>query len=158
VDPLYLTNRTWRQKAILWAAVATPLTLLLAAVVYVLLVPPRAREQAPAQLSPAEIAARTVIIPKDFTFPQNKDLQVTEAAVEHGAAGSFLTGTLQNNTDRSFAGAELAFELLDERGSMAGGAGGRAPAVGPRGTVRFRIPIEQREAVQVTVRGVRGLN
>ena len=156
-DPLYLSNRNWKQKLRLWLVVSSPLAVMIGTAAYIMLAPPPANQKQPTQMTSTEIAAQTAIIPQGFTVAQTTDLQVTEVTVENTGGGAFVVGILKNNTGRSFGGADLTFDLTDEKGSQVGAAGARAEAIGPNGTVRFRVPIAQRNATFVLVREVHSL-
>src|ERR1035437_1108832 len=67
-DPLYVSNRGRKQEIRLVVILATPVLLVVAAAAYMMLTPPPRKDKAPAQLSTAEMAARTQILPKDFSI------------------------------------------------------------------------------------------
>ena len=67
-----------------------------------------------------------------------------------------MTGVLKNQTQRSFASAELTFDLTDDAGSQLGGVSTRVGAIGPGATVPFRFPVAQKGVAFVLVREVRG--
>lgn len=156
-DPLYLTNRTWKQKLRVALVASTPVLIVLGVAAWAMLAPPQAVDKPASQPSPAEIAARTAILPKDFTLPQNTDLQVTDVTVEKTAGACFVVGTLRNNTARRFAGADLSLDLTDETGSQVGAVSTRAEAIEPNASAVFRFAIPQRRATFVLVREVHGL-
>lgn len=154
-DPLYLSNRTWKQKFRLWLLVCGPVVVVLATALYMALRPPTLPEKALEAPSAAEMAARTAVIPDNFRVPQNTDLEIVEVSVER-STGTHISGVLKNNTGQRFAAADLAFDLTDEEGSQVGGAVTRVETIGPHGTVRFRFPISQKNAAHVLVRELRG--
>ena len=154
-DPLYLSNRTWLQKARPAVLIAIPIVMVIGLTGYVMLTPPTPVDKPPSQLTPAELAARTATLPKDFSVRQNTDLQVVEVSVEKGGS-SEVTGVLKNQTQRSFASAELTFDLTDDAGSQLGGVSTRVGAIGPGATVPFRFPVAQKGVAFVLVREVRG--
>ena len=155
-DPLYLSNRTWPQKLRLGLLVSAPILIVLGVAAYTILTPPPRIDKPPSELTAAEIAARTAVLPKDFTLQQNTDLQIVEAAVDRSANPHQVTGILKNNTARRYRAAELAFDLTDEQGSQVGGASTSVGNVEPQATLQFRFPIAQRNARFVFVREVRG--
>jgi hypothetical protein len=152
-DPLYLSNRTWRQKLPLALLVCTPVLAAAAAAAYFMLTPPTPAHKPPASLTPAEIAARTPLIPDNLTVVQNTDLQVVEAAVDRAAMQVY--GSLKNNTARRYAAAELAFDLADPLGSQVGRAATRVTGIEPYGSHAFRFAIPHKRAAVVVVREVR---
>ncbi len=154
-DPLYLSNRTWKQKLKVAAAVSTPVLIVVGIFVYSLVTPPPAPEKPLVVLTPAEIAARTQIIPKDFKVPQNVDVQVGEVSVDRASTPHRISGTLQNVSEKRFSNVELTFDLTDENGSQVGGARTVVPDIGPHATKSFNFAIPQRNAAFVLVRETR---
>lgn len=137
--------------------VGVPLVIVLGIVLYALITPPRAADKPPGDLRPDEIAARTQILPKDFTVSQNTDLQVVEVTVDKSVTPHVLTGKLKNNTARYYSSAELSFDLTDEAGSAIGGALVKVPKIEPHSSTPFRHAIPQRNAAFVLVRDARGM-
>lgn len=154
-DPLYLSNRSWKQKLKVAAAVSAPVLIVVGIFVYSLLTPPPAPEKPPLELTPAEIAARTQIIPKDFKVPQNVDVQVAEVFIDRASNPHRISGTLQNVSEKRFGSVELSFDLTDQDGSQVGGASTVVPDVAPRAIKSFSFPIPQRNAAFVLVRETR---
>jgi hypothetical protein len=156
VDPLYLSNRTWKQKLRFGLIIGSPLAIVIGIVIYALFTPPPVVERPLSDLPPEEIAARTQIIPKDFTVTQNTDLQIVEVAVDKSTTPNSVTGTLKNNTGRFYSAAELTFDLTDEEGSAVGGVSTKVLKVEPHSVTSFRFSIPQRNAAFVLVREARG--
>jgi hypothetical protein len=156
-DPLYLSNRTWKQKLRTWLLAGSPLAIVLGIVMYGLMTPPTTPEKPPSDLRAEEIAARTQIIPRDFAVPENTDLQILEVSVDKTANPHAIAGTLKNNTGRFFSSAELTFDLTDEDGSAIGGASVNVQKIAPHSSSPFRFPIPQRNAAFVLVRDARGM-
>ncbi|HWQ52424.1 MAG TPA: FxLYD domain-containing protein [Bryobacteraceae bacterium] len=153
-DPLYLSNRTWKQKLRLGLVVMVPVLVVVAVAAYAMLTPPTLTDTPPETLTPAQVAARTPVLPKGFTLPQNTDLQIMEVTVDR-TGGMFVAGTLKNNASRRVAGAELVFDLADQDGSQVGSASTRVESVEPNGTLHFRFPIPHKNAAFVLVRELR---
>lgn len=156
-DPLYLSNRTWKQKLRFGLILGAPLAIVLGSVLYALMAPAPVVEKTISDLPPEEIAARTRIIPKDFSVPQNNDLQILEVTVDKSSNPNAVTGKLKNNTGRFYTAAELSFDLTDEDGSAIGGVSTRLPNVEPHSTTPFRFQIPQANAVFVLVREARAI-
>jgi hypothetical protein len=154
-DPLYLSNRTWKQKLKVASAVCAPVLIVVGIFVYSLLTPPPAPEKPPVELTPAEVAARTQIIPKDFKVPQNVDVQVGEVSVDRTSTPNRISGTLQNVSEKRFSNVELTFDLTDQDGSQVGGARTVVPDIGPHATKNFSFAIPQHNAKFVLVRETR---
>jgi len=154
-DPLYLSNRTWKQKARLAAYFGVPLAVVVGVVLYSLLSPPPAVEKPYSEPSAAEVAARTAIIPKDFKLEQSTDLQVVEVGVDRSSLPHHVTGILRNNTSMRFGGAELTFDLTDDKGSRVGSTVALVDDIQPLTTMRFATTIPQRNVTYVLVREVK---
>lgn len=153
-DPLYLSNRTWKQKLGMGLAIVAPVAVVVGIVVYTVFSPPQAAEKPPGEPSAAEIAAHNPIVPKDFTVQQNNELQVVEVGVDRSGTPHRITGVLKNNTNRPFRGAEVSFDLADESGSQIGRAAATVDIVPPRASVPFSASISQTNAAVVLVREV----
>ena len=154
-DPLYLSNRTWKQKLKMGTVVCAPVLIVVGIFLYSLLTPPAAPEKPLVVLTPAEIAARTQIIPKDFKVPQNVDVQVAEVFVDRNSNPHRISGTLQNVSEKRFGNVELSFDLTDQDGSQVGGASTVVPDIGPHAMKKFSFAIPQRNAAFVLVRETR---
>jgi hypothetical protein len=89
-------------------------------------------------------------LPKDIKIESHTDVQVTEASVK----GGIVTGSVRNNTDRPYHAAELVFDLTDSVGSQVGAITTTVRDLGAKATVRFSVPIKQRDAAFVLVREV----
>lgn len=154
-DPLYLSNRTWKQKFRVAAIVLAPVLTVVGIFVYSIVTPPPAPEKPISVLSPAEIAARTQIVPEGFKVPQNVDVQVSEVFVDRSGIPHRIAGKLQNTSERRFSSAELSFDLTDENGSHLGRAQVVVPDIAPRAVKSFSFPVPQRNAAFVLVRETR---
>jgi len=154
-DPLYLSNRTWKQKVRQGAVWGVPVLVIVGVVVYALFSPPPAVEKQYVEPSAAEIAAKTPIIPKDFKVAQSNDLQVVEVGVDRTSLPHHVTGLVRNNTSMRLGAAELSFDLTDRKGSQVGSAVAVVEDVPPNSTVRFATEIPQRHVAYVLVREVR---
>lgn len=156
-DPLYLSNRTWKHKLSIAATVCTPVLIVIGIFVYSMMTPPPVTEKPPAELTSAEIAARTQIIPEGFKVAQNDDVQVSEVFVDRNSSPNRVSGTVQNATGKRFGVVELTFDLTDQDGSQVGGAKFSVADLAPRASKAFSFPIPQRNAAFVLVREARPL-
>jgi hypothetical protein len=132
-----------------------PLVVVVSIVAYALMSPPQAVEKPYSEPSAAEVAAKTAIIPKDFKLEQSTDLQVVEVGVDRTSVPHHVTGIIRNNTSMRFSGAELTFDLTDEKGSRVGSAVALVDDIQPLSTVRFGAEIPQRNVTYVLVREVK---
>jgi len=152
-DPLYLSNRTVWQRMRIWVAVLTPVAVLLGVLTVVFSGGFQGREAAkPKELTLEEKAAR--ILP-NFNSPiqltTNRDLDVQDVHVEHGPP-TRVAGLVRNNTGRTIASAEMAFELVDGHGSRLGAVTTRVEKLPPHVTIPFRFAVSQDNAEAVLVR------
>jgi hypothetical protein len=154
-DPLYLTNRTWRQRARVWVLVALPCVLVAAAVAFALLGFVQKRDAASKELTPAQMAAKLLPpdLDKNIQIHDDRPVDVAEVRVEH-AGTTRLVGAVRNRTDKALAHAQVIFDLADARGSRLGAVSAEVEHVPPRGTAPFDIAIEQSTAVVAIVREV----
>ena len=154
-DPLYLSNRGWRQRLKLAAIVGVPLLLIVAAITYASLTAP-APVAAPTELSPAEVAARSLPgVPKDLKLGANVPLEVQEITIHQNERPRYVSGLVKNPSERRYQSAEFVFELTDMDGSQVGAVNTTIHNVQPYSTTRFQIPIEQENAAFALVRVVR---
>ena len=151
-DPLYLTNRTLKQKLTLAVAVAVPALFLLAvmAVAFSNLFSPSSAP--PHEPTPAEVVAKLLPdLEKTIEIDVNKDAELVEVHVERSSASPRITGLLRNRTDRPIS-VEFALELTDDAGSRLGAVVGRVDKAPPKNTIPFQFPIKQENAAFALVR------
>jgi hypothetical protein len=157
-DPLYLTNRTWRQKLKLAALIAVPVLLLLALVTIgasIRLRPDKMdpHENPPAEAETPEPAAIQKPLPED-PISASTELEVVDLRIAKGAHPPLVTGTVRNATDRRVASAEVSYYLADAAGSLVGTGTTDVANVAPHGSVGFRMPLKIARAEYVFVRDV----
>jgi len=149
-DPLYLTNRTWKQKLRFGVLIAIPCVLLAGAVALGLshLYAPKTPELR--QPTPAEIVAS---IPLDLE--KAVDTRPLEAEIQElhpDTVGSpKLIGSLRNNTDRTIT-VEFTVDLADARGSKVDTVTERVENVPAKSSVPFQFPILDSDAATAVVR------
>jgi hypothetical protein len=152
-DPLYISNRTFGQKARLALLIGTPV---LALVGLMSLALGNYFDPAPSAIKPTgptrEAAAVTAkVLPdleKTYKSDSDTDCEVAEASV----GDSVLAGKLRNNTDHIVHVADVVFDLTDEEGSALGAVAVRVENIAPRGTANFRMTVEQHKAKTALVR------
>ena len=154
-DPLYLSNRTFDQKMKLAVAIAVPCIIL--AGVVLLLLSHRFPANGPgpgAELSPAALAAKLLPnVDKTIKIEVNKDVQVLDAHVE-SEDGMKVVGTVKNNTNRLIHTTTIILNLTDIMGSHLGAVSAQVDNLAPNATVKFQIPIEQKDAASALVREI----
>jgi hypothetical protein len=154
-DPLYLSNRTFDQKVKLGVAIAVPCLILAGGVLLLLSNFFQANDTGPtAEMSPAEMAAKLLPnVDKTITIEVNKDVQVLDVHVER-EGGMKVAGTAKNNTNRLIHTAAIILNLTDKSGSHLGAVSAQVNDLAPNATVKFQIPIEQKDAAFALVREI----
>src|SRR5450432_823103 len=145
-DPLYLTNRSLGRKVGAWAVVAVPCLLIMGVVALAL---SRNYFDSPEAPAPKEMTAEEVsqkVLPniaKNIQIDTNRDVEVVEVHVEHGAELK-LMGSVRNNSAKNFAAVEVVCNLTDSTGSELGAVSGHIENLAPKSVKAFQIPIQQR--------------
>jgi hypothetical protein len=146
-DPLYLSNRTFNQKVKLWLAIAGPCLILAGVAVLGLSHFFRTEVPGPAPAPSAAVLAAKLLPDLDETIKVkvDQDVQVLDAHVER-EGGMKVVGTVKNNTDRLIRTTEIVLDLTDAMSSQLGAVSARVDNLAPNATVKFQIPIEQKDA------------
>jgi hypothetical protein len=152
-DPLYLSNRTFRQKLVGWVKVGVPLLVVVVAVVLAFVM--HRRHDKPAEvLSPAEVAAKMLPgLNKPIHVNSNTDIEVLEVYLDH-SAGDKLVGKLRNATNHEIQAGEVDFTLTGVNGTQLGAASVKVTKLAAGETVPFAQPISEKTATFVLVREV----
>ena len=156
-DPLYLSNRTFMQRAGVLLIIGVPSVVLLVGLGLGLagyfnqdvpVAPP------PVGLSNAEIAQKMLPdLDKNLHVSSQRDLEVQEVHIIR--AGSVkLAGLALNNTDQAIKKVDLVFELTDKNGSGQGAVSTELTNLAARSTVPFQFAIEQQSAAFAVVRDI----
>jgi hypothetical protein len=95
------------------------------------------------------------IVPNGFKVDKNKDLEVVHMEFNKNKEPKEIIGTLHNLTDKSFAKCEVSFEVTTRMGEQLGGVTTTVNGLEPHGSVKFRIPVPQKEAGFAMVRELR---
>lgn len=154
-DPLYLTNRTFGQKARRTLLIVSPLIVVVAGVIVAIGIFGPKSDKAPRELTVAEIKAK--VLPdfnREIKLDSNKDIEVTEVHFDHPAGSSLIVGNLENKTDHPIIQAVIVFELADPAHSGLGGVIVTETNLAPGATRTFRKPVEQTNAMYALVREV----
>jgi len=155
-DPLYISNRTGRQRIGFWLALAAPFALV-GGMMFAVFGFVRQREAVVQEVTPAQRAA--ALLPRDLdrnfaVVNVHPDLDVLEVKVDRNGAPR-LVGTVRNRTEKTLAHAEVAFDLADAAGSRVGAVSVELENVPPLGIAPFTVPVSQGSAVLAFVREVR---
>jgi len=156
-DPLYLTNRTFMQKARLWLIIGIPSAALLAGLGLVLIgyfAKDAGVTAPPAGLTDAELAQKMLPdLDKNLHLNTQQDVEVQDVHVIHGGSGK-LAGLALNKTDHVLAKVEIVFELTDKNGSRQGAVSTQLLNLAAKSTVPFQFPIDQADASFALVREI----
>jgi hypothetical protein len=157
-DPLYLSNRTWKQKLRTGLLLAVPGLLAaggLALVFGKILIPEPPKQQK--ELSAAEIMSKVLPdVEKTVQIERYTDAEVVEVFVDKVAVPPKLRGKLQNNTDHKLS-VELVVELNELGGARLGAVSARVMDVPARQSALFDFPLKSTTADGVLVREIRTL-
>ncbi len=154
-DPLYLTNRSFGQKAKPWLIVGIPMLILLGAIGISLsniLEPP----EAPPVAEPTAKELSAKILPNldaNLKIASNNDVEVVEVRVEH-TGGSKVVGSVRNNTNHEIAAAHMVLDLTDTKGSQVGGVEVQVESIPASKVKAFSMPIAQHTAAFAIVREI----
>ncbi len=156
-DPLLVSNRSWKKRLAIGGAIGIPVLSIVGISVYLMARGEPGKAAAPRELTPAEIAAKTLKLPKDLKVNKNVDLEVLEVEVQNTGGSPVVTGTLHNRSNKAFQSAEISFDLTDSKGSQLGAVEMTLHGIEPNASTKFRLPLQQRETAFVLVRELRGL-
>ncbi|MGO4883281.1 MAG: FxLYD domain-containing protein [Bryobacteraceae bacterium] len=155
-DPLYLTNRSWQQKARVAAVIAVPVLLL--AILFTAAATDlfRFHKIDPFEHPLTEVQAPAAVTLKHVPDPvlSRTDLEVVNIRITKDARQPVVTGTVRNNTDQKVDSAEVSYYLADTEGSLVGTDTTDVANVSAHGSVTFRMPLKVANAQYVIVRDV----
>ena len=152
-DPLYLTNRTWRQKVKIASLIAAPVVLLIALVTIGASDLFRLHRVDPYGPPPAEAPLPAVtreLLPDPVSA--TTDLEVVNIRIARNTHPPVVTGTVRNKTDRNIVSAEVSYYLANTKGNLVGTDTTDVANVGPHGSVKFRMALKIADAEYVFVR------
>ncbi len=155
-DPLYLSNRTWKQKLVLASLIAVPLLVLTALVAIGSTDVFRLNKADPYYHAIAQ-APPNAAAPQPAPDPRlgRAGLEVVNIRILKDVVPPVVTGMVRNNTNRDVPSAEVTYYLADERGSLIGSESTSVRKIGPHASVAFRVPLKMKKAEYALVRDVR---
>ncbi len=155
-DPLYLSNRTWKQKLGLGALITIPALILLALVAIGSTDMFRLNKADPFAHPVAEAPPpRPVPQPAPDPSLNTAGLEVLNLRLIKDAGPPAVSGMVRNNTDRRIGSVELSYYLADRQGSLVGSESTTIRNIEPHGSVPFRVPLKITGAAYAIVREVR---
>ena len=155
-DPLYLSNRSWQQKARISALIALPALLVILLVtaaatdVFRLQNKVNPFEHPLKETQPTAVALKHV--PDPVFAPTG--LEVVSIRITKDAKEPVVTGIVRNNTDQKVASAQVSYYLADTDGSLVGTDTTEVTNVAAHGSTTFRMPLKAAKAEYVIVRDV----
>jgi hypothetical protein len=154
-DPLYLTNRSLKQRLKLAALIGLPVVLLAALVMIGVLDLFRIHAVDPFERPPTE-AAPPVAPQKRLPEPKLTvaDLEVVNIRIAKDAHPPMVTGVVRNNTNEKVDSAEVSYYLADNQGSLVGTDTTDVQNLAPHSSVTFRMTLKVARAEYVIVRDV----
>ena len=153
-DPLYLTNRTWKQKMRAPLLVGIPLLLMFGALslIFTNVFAPKAPP--PKQLTPAEMMASLLPdLEKKVNIKEYTDAEIVELRVVRDGAPR-VVGTVRNKTDHVVS-MDLDVEVADSKGSRVATVTERVDATRPNGDTHFEFAAGDPDATYALVRKIR---
>jgi hypothetical protein len=149
-DPMYLTNRTWKQKLRAGLVIGIPCLLVAGAVglgAIHLFVPKAAPPKEPTQ---AEIVAHLLPDIEKGVDTTPREAEISEIYPDTTGAPK-LKGTLKNNTDHTIS-VEFTVDLWDGAGSKIDSLNGHVENAPAKSGVPFQFPINDPTAAGANVR------
>ncbi len=155
-DPLYLSNRSWKQKVRIAALIAVPVLLVGTMVTIGATDVFRFRRADPYDHPSAEVPAASTA-PKRLPDPvlNSAELEVVNIKIAKDARAPVVTGVVRNNSNQKVASAEVSYYLADTQGSLVGTDTAEVAALAAHSSVSFRMPLKIAKAEYVIVREVR---
>jgi len=158
-DPLYLSNRTWRQKLRMGLLLGIPglvlvvgLVLVFAQVFVPQTAPPKSKEATTAEL----VSKVLPDVDKSAHIQRYTDAEVVEIGVDQAANPPRIRGKLRNDTNHSIS-VEFVADLTDIDGARVGAVAERVLNTPPKETALFDFPIKSTTASIALVREIRTL-
>ena len=153
-DPLYLSNRTWKQKLKVWLVVGTPIAIILAGatLLFTNVLTPQAR---PPKEPTGEERLQNLLpdLQKTIHIDTVEGAEVSELRVLRDGPPR-VTGVMTNNTDHALS-VELDLELVDKSGSRLGSLTQRIENAQPHSSTRFEFAAEDPTTMYALVRKIR---
>ncbi len=150
-DPLYLSNRPWWKKSLVWTLIGIPCLAVAGTLVY--LTKRDMMDAPPPQPTAAEIAAKLLPDLNTASLPTNHEVELLDAHVDR-ATGA-VVGRVRNRTANRIQEVEIIFNLTDGSGGQLGAVSVKIKNLAGKGAADFRQPVRQRGAVVALVREIR---
>ncbi len=154
-DPLYLTNRTWKQKVKVASMIGVPILVLIALVLIGSTDVFRFSKVDPYE-HPLKEAPQPALAVNKAPEPKlaPSDLEVINIRIAHDVKPPVVTGIVRNNTGRKVDSAEVSYYVADEGGSLMGTETTSVQNLGAHSSVTFKAPLKTANAGHVLVRDV----
>ena len=150
-DPLYLSNRPWWKRGLVWTAILVPCLAVAGTLVF--MTNPDLIDAPPPQPTTAELAAHLLPDLNTSSLPTNLDVELIDAHVDL-VAGT-VVGRVRNRTANRIQEVEIIFNLTDSVGAQLGAVSVTVKNLPGKGDAAFRVPLRQRQARSALVREIR---
>jgi hypothetical protein len=154
-DPLYLTNRTWKQKLKLAGLIALPVLVLAVLIGIGSTDPFHLNKADPYEHPLKEVAPKVASKPLPDPKLAPKDLDVINIRILTDVSPPVVTGIVRNNTGQDVESAEVSYYLADHNNSVIGTESTSVQNVRAHDSVTFRTSLKTVDAQYVLVRDVR---
>jgi hypothetical protein len=154
-DPLYLSNRTWKDHFLVGLRIAIPLLSLAGAGIWYIKTQVVPKPPPKYDLSPAEILAKLQL--PDLSGVKSearREVEVVEAVIVRGASPA-LAGMVRNSSAHVLASAEVDFDIADTNGARLSTQTVQFRDLAPSAEARFRVSIADAKAQIAIVRAIR---
>jgi hypothetical protein len=151
-DPLYLSNRTWKQKLRLAALIGIPMLVIALVIVAASTDVFQLRRANPYDHPGSAEPAATA--PDPATEPTEKEMEVSNLRIARDVKPPIITGEFRNNSDHLIHSAEITYFIADNNGSLLATESTEVLEVGPHRVVTFSAPLKLSQAGYVQVRDV----
>ncbi len=153
-DPLYLTNRSWKQRLKLGLGIGLPCVLLLGALAVATSNLYTPKTGPPRDPTAAEIAANLLPGIEKTVSTVPKDAEITNVRVVKDGDKAHIIGVVHSNADRIIS-VEFVLDLTDIAGSRIGAVAQRVEHMAPKASEHFDIAAPEGSAAFALVREVR---
>jgi len=157
-DPLYLSNRTWKQKMRVPLMIGVPMAVMFVALalIFTNVFSPKAAPP-PKPLTPAEMMANLLPDLQDTVhIDAYTDAEITSLRVVRDEGAPRISGMIKNKTDHAIT-VELDMDLADANGSRVSTLTERVSNAQPNASTQFEFPADNPDTMYAIVRKIRSV-
>jgi hypothetical protein len=154
-DPLYLSNRTWKQKIRAPLLIGVPMAILFVALALVFTNVFSPKTAPPKQLTPTELMANLLPdLQNTVHINAYTDAEIVSLRVMREDGPPRIAGTIKNKTDHVIS-VDLDLDLADGNGSRVGSVTERVSNAQPNAETRFEFPAANPTTMYAIIRKIR---